>query len=164
MRWILSQESTVYRSVCNLTAVTVLAHMLLGCCWHHHHAFQLAPACTSGGMLLPQRGHVHASEDMAPGADCDNRSCGHEHGRPHQPDDRQHPDGDGCEDSRCMFVSRQWSRAPDASAGKCFDVTAATTTIDDGLSAGSHIRAGVSSAATRCPPLRTHLLEQVLLL
>jgi hypothetical protein len=140
----------VYRSVCNLTAVTVLAHMLLGCCWHHRHASWSLSACT---------GYV----DLV-GADCHNRSCGHEHDGPGAPTDGNHRDRDGCDDSRCVFVSGQPSRSPAVCAVEFCDVVAVAATIDDGLPAGSNVWARACNATTRCPPLRTHLLEQVLLL
>jgi len=150
MERILSRESMVYGSVCNLTTVMVLAHLLLGCCWHHQHTSGNQPASTR-------------CVDSA-GADCHGPSCGEEFGCRHHPAGGEHQDRGGCEGGRCVFVTGQPSRTPAASAAEFCDVVAVAATVDEGLPAESSVWARAFAAAGRCPPLRTHLRHQVLLL
>lgn len=140
----------VYGPVYNLTAVMVLAHLLLGCCWHHQHAFGNQPAGT---------GCVDSA-----GAGCHGPSCGEEVGCPHHPAGGEHRGRNGCEGVRCVFVTGQPSRTPAASAAELSNLAAVVPTIDEGLPAESSVWARAFAADRRCPSLRTHLWQQVLLL
>jgi len=150
MERVLSRESMVYGSVCSLTAVMVLAHVLLGCCCHHQHASPHQPACTTC---------VHHA-----GADCHGHSCGQEGGRHHWPAGGEHQDRGGCEGGRCVFVTGQPSRTPVAAAAEFCGVVTVVAMVDDGLPAESSVCAGAFAAGKRCASLRTHLWQQVLLL
>ncbi|MHC4181523.1 MAG: hypothetical protein ACYSWU_28850 [Planctomycetota bacterium] len=150
MEWILSRESSVRGPVCNLTALTVLAHVLLGCCWHHQHASRDQQACTTCVELAV--------------ADCHGHSCGHEHACPHQPAGRNHQGQGGCEGGRCEFVSGHPSRTPEASTAEFCDQVAVAATVDDGPPAESGVSARAFAAARGCPSIRIHLYLQVLLL
>ena len=150
MEWVLSRESIVYRSACNLTAVMVLAHVLLGCCWHHQHLSRYQPSCTT-------------CMDVAV-ADCQGHSCGHEHGCPDQPAGGNHQGQGGCEGGCCVFVSGQPWRTPAASEAEFCDVVAMAGSVDDGPPTESSVLARALAATKRCPSPRIHLCQQVLLL
>ena len=150
MGWVLSRESMVYGPVYNLTAAMLLAHVLLGCCCHHQHAFGNQPAGTR-------------CVDSA-GADCHGHSCGEEAGCRHHPAGGEHRGRNGCEGGRCVFVTGQPSRTPAASAAELSNAVAVAATVDEGLPAESGVWARAFAAARRCPSLRTHLWQQVLLL
>jgi len=150
MKWPLSRESKVYGPVCNLTAIMVLAHVLLGCCWHHHHASGDEPASTT---CLD---HV--------GVDCHGGSYGQERACDHQPAGADHSHGSGCQGGHCVFVTGQSPRMPAAPSTDLCAKTAAAAAVADGLPAESRIWAKAFAAARRCPPLRIHLSQQVLLL
>ena len=155
MKWFLSRESVVYGPFCNLTAVMVLAHMLLGCCWHHRHACGDEPACTINANIA----RVKIAAD-----DCCSHPCGQELGCPGEPADPEHNGRDGCEGGRCVFVGAQPSRTPAGSATELGDVAAVAVTVVDGLPAESSVSTRAFAATRRCPALRTHLYQQVLLL
>ena len=63
-----------------------------------------------------------------------------------------------------MFVTGQPSRTPAASAAELSNLAAVVPTIDEGLPAESSVWARAFAADRRCPSLRTHLWQQVLLL
>jgi hypothetical protein len=150
MDWILSRESKVYRTVCNLTAIMVLVHMLLGCCWHHHHT---SPGEPARAMCV----------DPA-GVDCHCPWCGHERGCPHQPASGGHQGASGCEGSRCVFATEQPSRAPTASTAELSDVAPVGVAVDNELPAESSISARALAATRASQSPRIHLWQQVLLL
>jgi len=150
MKWILSRESKVYGPVCNLTATMVLAHVLLGCCWHHHHAF---------GEELASTTYLDHT-----GVDCRGGGSGHVGACDHQPAGADHSHGSDCQGSHCVFGTERSPRMPAApSAGICAG-RAAAAAVADRLPAESRIWAKAFAAARRCPSLRIHLSQQVLLL
>ena len=150
MKWMFSRESKVYGPVCNLTAIMVLAHVLLGCCWHHHHAPGYEPASTT---CLD---HV--------GVDCQSGSCGHENACGHHAAGADHSHRNGCQGGHCVFGTGQSPRMPAAPSVDLCARTVAAAAGADGSPAESRIWAKAVAAARRCPSLRIHLSQQVLLL
>ena len=78
----------MYGLVANLTVATVLAHSLLGCCWHHGHADRPEQSGRQTALLS----HV--------GCHHDGDSCSH--GIPQQAD---HPTPNDCDGNHCLFVT-----------------------------------------------------------
>jgi hypothetical protein len=127
--------------VSSLTAALLFIHTVFGCCWHHAHGCQLgaAVAVTSGA------------------------KCGHQH---------QH-DGDGPHDEKpcgckiecqgsCIYVVPQkvTVQAPEWVG---IDLVAVLPSLaEHGMGTAASWEAGWS-APDLAPPLRRHLLHQVLL-
>ena len=127
----------MHRVVRSLALVSVLVHMVCGCCSHHAHA--QSPDCC--------RQSAHAP-DLCLGAEHD------EHG----------PEPCSDERAECVFV------VPKSGAAAGLSVFA---TVQPTVTAGSLCRAVFSEADVRRhgprriglgPPVRAHLLNQVLLL
>ena len=135
------------RFVHNMTLVAVLLHLHGGCCWHHAHAEDWGRDCEA--------------------ADIGSCACG----CPHQHDEREpSPEGDtdhhssGCDGEHCVFVVPDTGDSPDL----CFR----TGFLDITVPAHPAWRALLTAASRRAdglpppvgPPLRQHLLMEVLLL
>jgi hypothetical protein len=130
-----------------ITTATFLLHFALGCCAHHAHAADEASllACTA-----------HDNHDHS----------GHRHDQPashdESTDDSQCP-SEHCDDGHCVFVL----------CGKTVLVKAIFIAVLPPLDADltSHttlcsqtIAKAIASAESIAPPLRAHLLNQVLLI
>jgi hypothetical protein len=138
--------------VSHVTAVFLLAHTLLGCCWHHVHA------C----------GHEHGVFALIGWEHDGDLRHGHAVGASKPSGDR-HPDRDECRGSKCNFVAAKdefvvtknlTARSPAAAwqlAGlPCLAVDRARV---GGLLHPALVRAGVLLL-----PVRLHLANQVLLI
>ena len=77
----------------SMTALSLLAHSVLGCCWHHTHACQDADTHEASEDLCG--GHCHADRP----ASAYTGGQGHCHGAPAGPDD--------CRGTRCVFVTAE---------------------------------------------------------
>jgi hypothetical protein len=64
----------------NLTVAALVAHALLGCCWHHAHVAQAAASTDGCGTLKPvvHGDHVHSHEHEGDGSS----DSGHHHDGP----------------------------------------------------------------------------------
>ena len=143
--------------VSNVTSVALLAHVLLGCCRHHGH-------------VCPQQLVEQSAEQLARAAALDvaAAACGTEASE----DDllcsaepfceHRHAD-DSCQGGRCVFVP-----VPPGSAAAIWLVQYADAaplgTAVVAASAAWSPCGELSVAAACCPPLRIHLLHQVLLI
>ena len=143
------RAGTVHRLICNLTSAALLAHVLLGCCWHHGHhcSHQLAAAAeveVSHACGCAESGHegTHSQEPVG--------GCGH--------------GDDGCQGARCMFVSAAPGAAAAAPLVQHRDAVLLGLTAVDISPARSLLCGAPSLAAGCCRPLRIHLLHQVLLI
>ena len=77
--------------VASVTAASILAHALLGCCWHHAHGKPLPAHDTAGRVVASSHGaHRHC---------CHHAS--HESKKPENKDEHQPC---GCNEERCTFV------------------------------------------------------------
>jgi hypothetical protein len=76
----------------SLTVAALIAHALLGCCWHHAHAEALGRATTRAAIKPVVHGdhvHFHASSE----GDHESTPPDHEH------------DQQGCKDGACTFAA-----------------------------------------------------------
>lgn len=140
----------------SFVAAMLSIHALLGCCWHHAHG------CIVCELVM----HEAASPQVSPKASC----CHHEHNAaPHEPSHQDPTHQAPCEcqiDCRgtCAFLPTP--RAPaidrDSAPADCFVAclpAIATSRIGPSLS----WQFG-SGPAQLEPPLRLHLLHQILLI
>jgi len=142
-------ETAVSSLFSSLTAVSVLAHALLGCCWHHAHACEDAVSHGEAADLLG--GHCHAP---AVSASC---GCGHHSCQ----GDSEGPDP--CHGGRCTFLRSERARAPAEAPMPCpFPGTCAMidATASSRLAGGEH----KPSCSADGLPLRLHLFYQILLI
>lgn len=94
-RW--GEETTVQRWVCSMTAAILLAHSLLGCCWHHAHA--CADDCQQSGI------HLAASSSASDPLGCvgeSSRAWGSHHHGTHE-----------CLGAKCSYVGAPDQQRPD---------------------------------------------------
>jgi hypothetical protein len=120
-----------------LTAATLALHLMMGCCWHHAHACELAAASDHGGAT--HDGH------------CSHGGCGHSHHGTHQ-----------CKGERCSFVSL--SRSVNISITFSFQ-TSSTALLDKQIpGVGSGRQQCIMAAGWLLLPVRLHLANQILLI
>ncbi len=132
----------------NLTSAALLAHALLGCCWHHQHAGSQAPACS----VAAEGRQAHGPCSHADSHTCD--SPGEDHEGPV-----------GCDDGRCMFVAAAPQRAAPTLKAAPIDLGLdVATCVDDVLPAELPAGSAVLADVAHGPPLPRHLLHEVLLL
>lgn len=127
-----------------VTALSLLAHMLLGCCWHHEHPCVAPSAEVAAIGTTAEAGHA-----------CE---CSHHHGaeEPAAPEHHQSP----CDENRCLTEFRD--------SGPNLGLDEALPTMVGEL-VGEYDRDAPSLAPDLLvwdvdPPLRTHLLLQILLI
>ena len=124
----------ISNSIAVLTALTMLAHSMWGCCWHHSHGVDHPAACA-----VARSGHrhvaAHVGRDIAGHSNrcCDDRSRSVDRGVYVYEDDAEHNDGpahEPCDEVRCTFVTTSpvnfdgllaatvaiWPMAPELSA------------------------------------------------
>lgn len=131
----------------SVTALSLLAHGLLGCCWHHRHACEEA-----GHQEVAPTGHCHADALAA--------ACSGNHDWCQMP----LPGHDDCHGARCVFVGSQRIvlvvMTSQVSGPTCTPVLLPVE------SAASRPAGGwpTPDVAAGLPPLRIHLLYQTLLI
>ncbi len=124
----------------SLTAGLLFIHTVFGCCWHH----------------------AHACENVASAAACETHCCHHHHqGGEKESEDKPCHCDEGCEGT-CTYV------APQKVKVEAPDIAALDLTVTPELLAGLRIEPANFWQAARLPldlspPLRVHLLHQVLL-
>jgi len=131
--------------VSNLTAVTLAAHTLLGCCWHHGHRSEQmrSPAAALSGCC--EAGDAHGPSPAR-------RDCGTQHGGRHD-----------CQGSPCMFIGPATQNVSPSPAWALQPLVA--TLPPASLSAGSAaIERSLLATGALLPPVRLHLAHQVLLI
>lgn len=143
-----------------ITMFVLVLHMGLGCCWHHEH-LDGAPCCPVASVGQTPCGHH----------ECEHNGHHHQHaaddGDTVPTSDQPQRRGDPCPEGRCVFVrlTESWQPVLDLT-----DETVAAVSIDVLL-------ADVHNLSTRpingqpqrwpCdtgPPLRAHLVLQILLI
>jgi hypothetical protein len=128
-----------------LMSTCLLAHALLGCCWHHEHA------CITHGTAAHDAA-AHESVAHADGS-CDHHNC---------PGDQRAPCDCRLEcGAVCVFVQLQKTivdGSPTAS-----DVVAIDPALRDNRSE-TRLSWELATSAGHSPPLRLHLLHQILLI
>lgn len=130
----------------SLTLLLVLYHTLVGCCWHHAHGEGQATRADSSH-------HV---------ACCGHSHEGHDHGR----DPSNPPDGNdsGCDHGPCVFLVPPTGdgvgMTDQVAAGKglCVDL------FHGGILPADCCDISESPPPSGGPPLRLHLVNQILLI
>ena len=148
--------SSAQRLVLGLAFVAVLFHAAGGCCCHHAHAAfftsQLStPDSRQSTLDAGHCCHGHADTGIFEGNHCDDGGQdGHRH-------------GDGCNEEPCVFVVPQQN---DTVVYKLVLSHTATIAHTDTASGQSFLanRTSDSPPALFSPPLRLHLLNQIMLL
>jgi hypothetical protein len=122
----------------SLTAVVLLAHALLGCCFHHPHAS--APAA---------KAHGHAG------------CAGHTHGPPEKPgdDDRR---GHECDGGACFFVRAEKSHPPSPAADWELCLVSPASVVE--TAASIFHSADPAAAQNVAGHVRLHVLHRILLI
>jgi hypothetical protein len=135
-------EGLMSRFVRRVALLAVLAHMLLGCCLHHAHV-----EAAGGGEPMGAAGASH-------------EHCGTcAHGVPHEKGRTDHP----CNEPACVFVRPDDRSGPELAAPLVVAVWIEPFWAGAGPVGHAIDAAGLGSA--RCsPPVRPHLLKQVLLI
>jgi hypothetical protein len=143
----------VNRFVSIAVAVVVALHTVLGCCWHHAHAATVA---------LPHQNA--ASAESAPAKKC----CHHHHDEPQHADDEpaaehsHHSCPDQCDD-KCEAPALLRVQHDDVVSLPLIDWMAAPTEPVV-VPAVVVARVDRSDGHLKPPPLRLHLLHQLLLI
>lgn len=140
----------------HITAGLLLVHALLGCCWHHAHGCsRCRPAAASASPACSHAGCKHHNErDQARHSDRPN----HDDKVPKAP----------CKcptecQGVCTFLPPQKVQVARSHAPLPFDfIAAATVAPDSQLQAGT--RQTLCGLLKPEPPLRLHLLQQILLI
>jgi len=141
----------VYNLISSLAALSLLAHMVLGCCWHHPH-----PSCqketASAAVADLHGGHSHPdSFPLRRATYLESAGCEHE-GR------------HGCGGDRCVGLCNPPTRSLIPSAKQSLELPAACQAFDCGPAAAeaSPTETGFSTGSSFS--VRTHLLHRVLLI
>ena len=142
------QELSVRLRIPHITVLLLLAHVGLGCCWHHSHTCTVSscesPAVTSGSCCGD--GHRHGKHGH------------HDHSAPV-------PHQDQCDGEQCTFLPPKPSpvQKGELQFAPCFLDTALSPIKPRLLD--SHLTHGQDpSLHVDGPPVRTHLLLGVLLI
>jgi hypothetical protein len=127
--------------IANLTAALLFIHTVFGCCWHHAHACE----------------HVTSIAVIQP-AKC----CHHHH---HENDGKQQQKPGKCKvdcEGTCSYVLPQ-KVTIEAPQWVAIDFLAVLPSFADGQLEAAASWEALPSLFDLAPPLRTHLLHQVLL-
>jgi hypothetical protein len=137
--------------VSNLAVLSLLAHMVLGCCWHHAHASRQDPT-SSAPVADLSGGHDHP--DSLPRQRASHpEAAGGEH-------DGRH----GCSGNRCVGLVDLPTRTLTPSARQSLELPAACQAFHCGPAVPEATPAKAGPLTGRCLSVRIHLLHQVLLI
>lgn len=129
----------------SLTAGILLAHALLGCCWHHAHA------C----------GHAHSAVAWIV-AGCEAEGP-HEHSGDAPDRPGQGPGRDACRGAKCDFVRPATENLLPLAAAPCRPASAAIVASERSALIGDAAQ-HPCAAGDLLLPVRLHLVHQVLLI
>jgi hypothetical protein len=139
-----------------VTTLVLLAHSLLGCCWHHAHACAEACCADPAPMAASCACHSHPREQV--GEQVEGRR--HSDGAPSQNGQDDHQ----CQGQRCTYTRTKSAAVPDPPRADGFRVVIAEgshpASVNDLRSAWRPASVDVVSE----PPLRAHLRFCVLLI
>lgn len=127
--------------VANLTAATLFIHTVLGCCWHHAHACE----------------HGVDSTVAAQPVTC----CHHQHDRDSTPHDQPCQSKVDCQGTCHFVVPQKVHVAPPHWTP--IDLVAVLPSLADHQLDVTPFLTSAPPLLDAAPPLRTHLLHQVLL-
>ena len=129
-----------------ITAAAFLLHFTLGCCAHHAHAAEGA-ACSGHGIVADHdhEGHDHDSQEP-----CEQ-----------SPGDRECP-GEHCNDGHCVFMADGKTVEVQDSFNAVLPLFVAEPASNAPISGIA--AAAIDSGGLIALPVRTHLLNQILLI
>lgn len=141
--------------VTHLVAVAITLHSVLGCCWHHAHE------------TVVQTKDANECKPVEPMTGC----CCHRHRpevEPKQTDSESQRlpaeghDSESCGD-KCQYVASARLQLDDLTSTTLF---AGVPSIDEAIATPSHVGVhfGFDAGAVDPPPVRLHLLHQLLLI
>jgi hypothetical protein len=87
-----------------LTAASLLAHCVLGCCWHHAHG------CNDHEAVVAEAEHGHAHVDGRHGSE--HKAATHVAGFPACDGEEEHEHGTPCDEPDCSYVKAPQSSVP----------------------------------------------------
>ena len=167
-------ESYMQFPVPQITSIVLLAHMVLGCCWHHTHTCAMTRCDRPLGGVAASGCGIHAHDEIAPKheqhaytpvsrIDVSHSDVSHiDVGVTHN-DDTPHPHR--CGGDRCSFVrTESW---PAQTGEFCFDLCPVDAALFSAKPAWIRAHQTYSQGNWRCndgPPVRAHLLFSVLLI
>ena len=142
------------RPIPHITTFVLLVHLALGCCMHHAHSCETAccEAPIAVAEACPCGGHEH-NEDKSSDKQ---HSSGQDSNRPHE---------HSCDGGKCVFTQTETHTdvAGELRGGNfAFAILLDSEDLTASAAANDHllqIRYGVAD-----PPLRAHLLNQILLI
>jgi len=141
----------VYNLVSSLAALSLLAHMVLGCCWHHPH-----PSCqkeTDSVPVLDCHGGHNPPDSFSPQRAPYAGSSGSEH-----------DGGHGCGGDRCVGLCDLPTRSLVPSERRPLELPVACLTFDCGPAAAEATPTKSDFSTGPALSVRPHLLHQVLLI
>lgn len=139
------------------TVLTMLLHSALGCCWHHEHACCWTAVCDGHARAAQEDGHDHHG------------SCSHDQSaeRESTPSDgkgKQSPHRQRCEGDTCVYVRSDDVQKIELPLRPCGHWLALLTKSAESYTGAGFSRLAVENYSATGPPLRTHLLYQILLI
>jgi len=139
MKW--TFRSVMHGVLTSLTAVVLFIHTVFGCCWHHAHCFEHGSTVAVNQPLKCCRHHQHSSDSKQQEEPCKgNVEC----------------------KGTCIYVVPQKVKV-EAPQWVAVDLLAVLPLLaDQAIGTAGSCEAGWSSPDL-VPPVRTHLLHQVLL-
>jgi len=153
----------MHRAIVSLTIPALAVHLVLGCCAHHVHA-SCAPGNASGLCgALPEQGHLG------------HQHCGGGHadfGLESEPPEGRHEEPLDpvriCLGDQCSYVSGRTVQIDSSNDRIAFDLTVEPVGSECIVASGADLLGRGQRRALACciaaPPLRAHLLLQVLLI
>jgi hypothetical protein len=133
--------------VSNLTAAMLVVHALVGCCRHHDHLFVGCDSTERSDSLVADCCHA----DRAP--------AGHSEERPFAPCDCKLE----CK-ALCISLPPEKSLLDAGESVPCIDVVAVASARGSIFSSTAHAYRGATRDIHASPPLRLHLLHQIILI
>jgi hypothetical protein len=132
-----------------MIAALMMAHALLGCCWHHAHASQMVCDDHVAAVHADVHGHCHE-----------------EHAAKHEHSDTPAPcnQGDACDEEGCIFVRTDSGPIIHSLSHKGFVTLATSDCLFAIPKACKFCSAFSSRQPTDALPLRAHLMLQILLI
>ena len=143
-----------------LTTCMLVVHLVFGCCWHHTHQCE-ASCCETSAPTVGSCPCSHHHHDHSHHGEDNQRY--HEH-KANQQSDPEGPGEHDCEDQSCVYVT---TNVTPEQRGRFIQVS--WPRLDDQLLVSqldirhAQFRWLDTSLPSSCPPLRPHLMNQVLL-
>jgi len=148
------------RMMSYITGVLLLLHAVFGCCWHHAHTCpqESCDASTACASLCPNGTCSHEADHS--GHHDDRASHGGEQFIPAHQGQHPHP----CDGATCVFLPTDSPRTVQRLADRICVGTVVPMLSTNLPLAGDLMDSACPSPCATGPPIRTHLVHQVLLI